>query len=183
MPIGDFNNTDSDDNSYSVIVPKAGKNIYFYISNLLNGSTKNMNVNGSVTPVYYTFAPSAGQIVYLDGLTVGFVDSGTPSLNKFGDLAALTNGVTIQKKVNGTSYDIANIKDNSDLIGIFYNQKGMPSAGAAFVNDSDSYFGYLKFPFPITLYGDSSDYIRIKINDNLTGITFFYSKVHAWRLV
>lgn len=183
MPLGDFNNSDDSDYSYSVIIPKAGKDIFFSVTNLLNGSTKNMNVNGSVTPVYYTFAPSSGQIVYLDGLTIGLVDPGTPSLDKFGDLSALTNGITIQKKVSGNTYDMAVIKDNSDLIGVFNNQKGLPSAGAAFVNDSDSYFGYLKFPFPVTLYGDSSDYIRIKINDNLTGISFLYSKVHSWRLV
>jgi hypothetical protein len=58
-----------------------------------SGGSSDMAVDGSTTTVEYTVEASQDRDVYLKYVSLTIGDNGSPALNKFGALAALTNGV------------------------------------------------------------------------------------------
>ena len=88
----------------------------------------NMAVDGSVTPVVFGVRNNAGAVpppgidLSMDVtrvMTSGLCDTAV-SLNKFGDLPRLTNGICLRKR-DGEIYNIYNVKDNEGIAGIAFD--------------------------------------------------------------
>ena len=146
-----------------------------------NGSTENMNVNGSVTPVAFFVNAPANTYFRVCRCIWRIEDSGTISSDTFGVITALSNGITVELHDGyGTTDDGDKIDDiipaghpvqkNSDIAALCYDLNSAPVVGTGtdlvtarwtFVNYSD---GYLLGP---------DRRIRIEIADDLSGIAEF----------
>lgn len=175
--------TDSSGNLRVVQSPSPAGVIVYKAGMLLNGSSGAQNVNGSGTPVDFDFTPGSGETWYLESLGFLIVDGTTPDPNEYGSLgSALTNGLQILMRVNGTEYEFTNIQINAHLTTLF-TQSGSPLTSLGWLNDADSFFGGLNFQQPIRLTNSTGDYVRFRVRDNLTGISHQYATYKAWRTV
>lgn len=149
---------------------------------MLNGASDNLIVNGSVTPVNFDFTPASGETWYLEGLQLVFSDSAAQTPAEFANLTALTNGVDVLVRTNGTEYTLTNLKNNSQVLQFFHDNKIIHLGSSNFFN-VDGFTGDIHFPIPMTLQNSTSDYVRVQIRDNLTGMDYFTIRVTLWRVV
>lgn len=150
---------------------------------LLNGSTKDMAVNGSVTPVLYSAAPTGSDIWIIKSMSLFIFASGTVDPKEFGDIAALTQGFLLSCQSAGVGYNIFNLQDNIDISNVFSDQNFTPARGSGWLNNVDLVRAVLKFPAPITLRAANGDFIRATVRDNLTGIDELRMSVSGFREV
>lgn len=165
----------------SVLSNVPSDNVMYISKQMLNGASALMNVNGSVTPQNFLYTVPADTVYYLESISIIISDTGTPTAAKFGDLVALTNGVRLQIKSSGTTYDVYNFKTNGELTMFFNNVFIPPTAG--WLNDTDLLVGTVKFEKPIKLNGANSDFVQFTIRDNLTGLNTFISNINMWRVI
>ncbi len=147
---------------------------------LLNGSSRLMNVNGSVTPQNFSFAPADGETWYIESLAIFLEDNGTLASGSFGAGAALTNGILLQVQSKGISLELAKITTNADLSMVFSSTLLTSALGDGFGDTKDLFGGMTSFQTPIKLTG-STDYVRFAIQDNLTILDRFIAMVTLWR--
>lgn len=169
------------------IIPKE-KNVIYKSVNLLNGVSNSMNVNGSGTPVRFSFVPSSSEKWYLSEITIVLLDDGTMDPTDFGAISTLTNGITLMIQKNSISYEITRIHNNIELISSFFaggNPTSAVTSGGAFgfLNTQDAYIGRIIFENPILLNGSRSDSVYISINDNLTAIDYLIASAKLYRYV
>ena len=140
---------------------------------LLNGASRAMNVDGSVTPATFTLAPTAGLIYKVDSLIFFISDNGTMDYTDFGVLVgALANGLLFRSKSNGNTKNIITVKDNIDIAMAFRPSSllAATATNVGFFNDTDFYIGELPFESPITLKQSTADSIVAVVQDNLSDI-------------
>lgn len=148
---------------------------------LVNVASIDMRVNGSVTPVVFSLAPSAGTTYVIESLTLALCDD-TMSATGFGALAALNNGVALYV---GTGTNPAT-ENEFNLFGI-----GASAAAPQFLNTNrealtmspvlpwtgpvTSILGWAMqwdltrdFGKPITLVGGDGRALRCIIRDDLS---------------
>lgn len=133
---------------------------------LVNGTSENMGVNGSVTPVQFTLQPTAGQVFSANELIFNATGTGniTQTLTEFWNFPILTNGISSEIKLNNvTVTQTALIRNNFDLVQF---------VGADFVGKIIGVRNIVRGQFnlipPMNLDGNRGDYFRLTINDNLT---------------
>jgi len=128
--------------------------------------SKNMAVNGSVTPVVFEYAPPANSLFNVGELIFNATGTGTISqpLTEFWDFPSLTNGLSVQFKINGFIVsETGIIKTNFDMIqyvGAEFLGKNMGTRNIV--------RGGFNFLPDFTLNGNMGDYFRVIVNDNLT---------------
>lgn len=158
-------------------------NVIYAIDHLQNSGSQLMPVNGSVTPVNFDFSPGSGETWYLESLILFLLDSGTTSQNNFGAISGnLAKGLQILIRSGGVEYTVANIKDNTDIIKVFPHGPIIPPT-SGFIEMSDAYKGCLEFKNPIRIANATSDYVRVKVRDNLTAIDQLEVMYKAWRAI
>lgn len=146
---------------------------------LKNGSVYSITVDGSVTPQYFSWTVPAGETWYLSHLRTIIIDGGTMDRYDFGSIIdGLTNGVLLQIKANGTTYDIVNFKYNLCLANYFVDEPGDVGA-AAFLDESDQFRGVKDYLPYIKLVQD--DFVKITVRDDLTDLDEFTFMIHKWR--
>lgn len=129
----------------------------------------------SVTGDIYQISPPTGAIWHITRLL--FYIEGTSAMDdgKFGDGAALTNGILIRKK-DGVYQNIFNIKSNGELAqrayDRFYSDKA--PAGVTSINARRTFSGMEKNGVVIELDGSTSDELQVVVGDDLTGQTHVY---------
>ena len=161
------------------------ENIVYQGAALKSGSTENMNVNGSVTPVNFDFNVPSGQTIYLEGIYFLIQDPGTSDPNDFGSIATgLTNGLSINITAIGTSYELFNIKNNTHSTMLFSdNGKTVDHGGSGWLNSNDSFFGGCRFNKPIRMTQSTSDLVRVIVRDDLSSIDFCSMMIKYWRVI
>lgn len=164
----------------SEVTSIAEKDVMYFFGKLYNGASSSMSVNGSSTPVYFGYAPGSGETSYLECLIFQIQDSGTTTFDKFGAITALTNGISILIKSKGTEYTFANFKNNESIMMLF-NTHGLITPTSGFIEQSDTYIGAVHFQKPIKLQNSTGDYIKFKVNDDLTAIDHIDASVRYWR--
>lgn len=166
-----------------VIIPSAS--IVHSDDYCTNAGSKPMNVNGSVTPVNFDYSPASGQTRYVDAIGILISDTSSPDFGEFGSLgSALTNGIQLKIRTNGTEYTMANIQDNTDISFHFSGQfDGFTATNLSWLNEVDFYLGFMTFRNALTLKNSTSDYIRFTVRDNLTAIDQLRGFVKAWRVI
>lgn len=154
--------------------------------NLLNGTSKDMIVDGSVTPVEFKWEPP-GTVHVVKHLNIVLGCPNDTDSDEFGGGTALTNGIDFRIKSNGTIFDMYNVKNNKDLTLFF-------SVGNFQVGNTDSkwlkdaggryFIGTIELSDGVRLDPATGDYIEIIIRDDLTAASrciFFEAGVFSWR--
>ncbi len=147
------------------------------------GGSKLMSVDGSSTPVDFTLGPSAGELWIVDYLTLLMVDPGDMNPQVFGGfVAALSTGLQVIESINGSENICTTIEDNADLAQCFFGGipgvGGIPGADDGFLNSPDKALGRMPFEYPITLDGDESDKLILRVNDDLLLIQYLAGSAH-----
>lgn len=170
---------------------------YPFRQRMVNSSgVSNMNVNGSVTPVDFTIEAENDYDVFIKTLFVEIEDGGSPNLNKFGDLAALTNGVGMyyftQESGEYTLHE--GIKTNKEFIRIGIDTHGIGTGTEAYLADVSG-GGTSKSYLPIIDWGEmcgmryglrlkkgTTDKLIFRVRDNLTGLITFDAIAYGLRI-
>ena len=168
------------------IDPIPNRNVAHKKIGLLNGSSKDMIVDGSTTTVNFDFTPGAGETWYVqDIIFMMVIDTNNAGPNDFEEGAALTNGIEVEVKSKGNVYTIANMKDNAEVIATFHDNFSLSSD--VFVHQS-AFHGSIHFENnkEMVIQNSTSDYVRIKIQDNLTtysDLEALEGYLHIWRAI
>lgn len=143
-------------------VPSKG----YFSKYLLNGSSRDMSVNGS-TPVNFDIEVPAGE-VWLFYRSFIFMEHGAVALSpdKFGTLDALSNGVQFGVLPLGGSFSVyENWTTNHEIVMTCYDhQNGLKGAGTLFWRWSQN----LDVGGPILLNG--GDKVRGIVRDNIAAL-------------
>ena len=150
------------------------------------GST-DMAVNGSSTPVAFNVSALVGIDLYIKYISLAIGDGGSPALNKFGALTALTNGVQWcwSSQDKGTIILHDGIKTNLEFIRVGSDTAGVGTGTDAFLSDvsgGGSEKSYLPsidlaelfgLPYGIRLRASTEDRLFFNVQDDLSGLTTF----------
>lgn len=142
------------------------------ITTLLDGASKDMNVNGSVTPVDFKYTCPSAKKIYVERLTMFLADATAFTQTNFGDVAGpLTNGVDLI--VGGNT--IYNMKDNVDLDLLACSFEGHA------IFEKDTTAGSMRLSFPTCLGAPilltAGEEFIIRVNDDLTTLTHFHAVI------
>lgn len=159
---------------------------YFTDNGIKSGSNV-MSVNGSVNYVDFYIAASEEYDVYVKYITVEIGDGGAPSLNKFGALPALTNGLawywdTLEEPL----YELhEGIKTNKEFIRIASDTGAIGTGTEAYLADvsgggtEKSYLPNIDtsevygLQYGLRLRKGTKDRLVFRVQDDLTGLTTF----------
>lgn len=150
------------------------------VSQLTNGGSKALTVNGSITPQTFSYAPGAQGVVKITGLSILLLD-GAGIFSKFGARNALTNGVALQWTISSTTSALMTLKDNADICTAFPHHQHFGSGAVlsilgivtpqGFLNTTNVFRGVLEFTKPVILDGSNSDSISAIVQDDLSSLT------------
>jgi hypothetical protein len=151
---------------------------------LLNGTSDDMTIDGSSTPVEFKFvADSTGTYDYfIQDVSVHGQDNGIKYYSNFLAMSVLTNGLLVQATTEAGTRDLTinPIKRTEDFKHEFtrgkpYNYSFEQPPGI------DDVLATLEFPQPIILRAGTSDKISIYVRDNLTSVTTLHSSAVGFR--
>lgn len=137
----------------------------------LNGSNQLMNVDGSGTPVVFSVVPSTGNIFFVFRIVVTMVGTGI-NFTKFGNIAALTNGLKVEIKEGGgalTEVIESPFKKNQQ----FYEGGFNSVIQSAAVDIFTLTFLFNDIGSVLSLKDSLSELIKITVQDDLTNISSF----------
>jgi hypothetical protein len=146
-----------------------------------------MAVNGSVTNAEYSIRAQEGFDIYIKHISVVIGDNGSPALNKFGALSALSNGVkwTWDNRTVGVIELHDGIKTNLEFIRTGNMTAGVGDGTTAFLSDVSgggteaSYLpqidlaGLFGMPYGVRLRKGSSDRMTFTVRDDLSTLVTF----------
>lgn len=151
-----------------------------------SGGSKDMNVDGSVTAQDFYVESIAEEDIFIKSINFLVSDGGTVTLDKFGSLAALTNGLSIIyfTKDLGERTLISGINTNlllNRICGSGAQEIGSGTdsfrADTSGGGSSDTYLPVMNFEelfgfrFGIRLNRGTQDKIIIRVNDDLSALT------------
>lgn len=153
-----------------------------------DGSTNDMTVNGSLsTPVEYYIEAHSNNDIFIKYISIEIGDGGNPTLNKFGALSALTNGIKWTWTTQSLGeYELhEGIKTNKSFIRIGGDTASIGTGVDAFLADvsgggtEKSYLPNIDMsetfgmPYGLRLRKGTKDRVSFIVQDNLTGLTTF----------
>lgn len=155
-----------------------------------------MTVNGSINNSEFYISANDVYDVYIKYITIEIGDGGSPSLNKFGSLSALNNGVAFYWDTQvQPDYELhEGIKTNKEFVRIGSDTAAIGSGTEAFLADvsgggtEKSYLPSIDFkeiyglPWGIRLRKGTLDNLKFVIQDNLTGLSTFNAIATGTRL-
>jgi hypothetical protein len=159
----------------------------FFTDDGTSTGTTSMVVNGSVTNVEYYISARQDYDIYVKYISVEIGDGGSPSLNDFGDLSALANGVSWHwfTQAEGMYELHEGIKTNKAFIRIGTDTGAIGTGTDAYLADvsggasEKSYLPAIDIketyglPWGLRLRKGSTDRIIFTVNDNLSALTTF----------
>lgn len=148
--------------------------IYTTAASLLAVSERDMNVDGSVTPVVYSVLPFSLQKGDMVRIIVELRDTVGMDFETFGGIAALTNGVVVRvNNGDGTFRNLYNFKSNGDIIQQAFDHDFATNIGGGTRGFTSriTWGGQSKHGVVVRLDGSLSEALEIVIQDDLTGLT------------
>ena len=153
-------------------------------------------VNGSVNSVDFFIKAVPTHEIYIKSISIVIGDGGSPALNKYGALSALTNGVewSLFDQANGNYILHDGIKTNIEFIRIGVDTAAIGTGTDAFLADvsgggtEKSYLPTIDIsetfgmPYGIRLRKGSTDKIIFKVRDDLTGLLTHNAIAYGIRL-
>ncbi len=168
---------------------------YFTTDGLTSGSNI-MNIDGDTNFVDFFITANQDFDIYIKYITVEIGDAGSPALNKFGALTALTNGVQFLWDTN-TEPDYVlheGIKTNKEFIRIASDTGAIGTGTEAYLADvsgggtEKSYLPSMDMteiyglPWGLRLRRATLDKIIFRVQDDLTGLSTFNAIATGTRL-
>jgi hypothetical protein len=149
----------------------------FNVGNNVQPLSRDLNVDGSTTPVTFQIrgsGPSSNLAVNITRFMFSMECATRLNLNDFGDLDQLSNGLVF-RRTNGVTRNIFNIKRNSDFITLAYDLQLFdatnPAQGVNGLASRYTFNGEDKHGTVLQLLpGDSLDLI---VQDDLSGLSLF----------
>jgi hypothetical protein len=159
---------------------------YFTDNGMTSGSSV-MNVNGATNYIDFYISANQNYDIYIKYITLEIGDGGTPSLNKFGALTALTNGVAFYWDTQTEPlYELhEGIKTNKEFIRIASDTGAIGTGVEAYLADvsgggtEKSYLPNMDMsetyglPWGLRLKKGTNDRLVFRVQDNLTGLSTF----------
>ena len=141
-----------------------------------------MNVVGSLaSPVVFDVVPNPGKVLVLQTLVITIIDKAI-KFNKFGGISALANGVKFEFKEGGNpagEIPQSPIKTNSQ----FY-EAGLTSEIQT--EETDLFTAMFNFftqsGTTLELAAARGEFIRMTVQDDLTGLTSFKVIIHGYEV-
>jgi len=129
-----------------------------------NGSSDDLLVDGSSTPVSFSYNADASKDIALNAITIALV-SNTLSFGaeNLGAVNALTNGVEISIDQGGNSGVLAIIKQNEDFLHV-----ATPGGFQLLFANKDVISAIISLGGGVVLEAGSSDKVTVKIQDDLS---------------
>ncbi len=128
---------------------------------------------GTLTvPIIHRIAPEAGKVWHLHRIILAMTHSAAATDDKFGSIAALTNGVVLRAYIGGQFFSFTNWKTNGDIIADMYDVTYSDKAGASLFGTS-ARGSFNRIGVTIRLDGDVGDYMDVLVQDNLTTLGSF----------
>jgi hypothetical protein len=169
---------------------------YFTDDGMVTGS-EDMTVNGLTTAQEFWVEANSNRDTYIVTISVDLGDGGSPNMNKFGDLLALSNGIECcyitQDEGNIVIHD--GIKTNREFVRFGNETPAFGTGADAFLADASgggSEKAYLPkidtveqfgLPFGIKLRKGTKDRLIFSVRDDLTALTTFNIIAYGNRLV
>lgn len=139
-------------------------------------STRNMAVNGSVTPQEFYIAPNTNQKGDMHRIIIAITDNADMDFETFGGIAALTNGVVLRVKNSDGSYRILqNFKTNGQFERFAFDARYFVNNGGGTRGFTcrSSFGGPDKHGAVIRLDGDLGERLELLVQDDLSALTSF----------
>ena len=165
-------------------------------SYFLNGISNDMIVNGATTNVDFTVEASQDYDIYIKTISVVIGDSGSPTLLKFGALAALSNGVGFiwknDKEGEFTLHE--GITTNQEFVRLGLSTGAVGTGSDSWLSDvsggasTKSYLPIIDMaltygmPYGIRLVKGSTDKLIFRIKDALAGLDTFNAIAYGIRI-
>lgn len=145
---------------------------------------KNMNVDGSVTPVVFCIKAPPDKKYDITRFTFAGTDDTAMDDSKFCGISALTNGLAF-RKCNGAIKNLLNIKTNGDWALAAYDREYPEKvpAGVYAISVRKTYAGQEKSGVALRMDGSKDENLSFVIQDDLTGITSIYAKAHGHEVI
>lgn len=141
-----------------------------------------MNVDGSVTPVVFSVAPTPVQVGDIVRIIFAITDSSDMDFEKFGAQSALTNGCVLRvNNGNGSYRNLYNFKSNGAIELYSYDARYAINNGGgvrAFTARA-TWGGTSKHGVVIRLDGRLGESLEMIIQDDLTGLDSFNNLVQG----
>ena len=147
---------------------------------LVDGASKSMVVDGSGTPVVYSIGPTGSEVWYVYGLRIALWDTQVRFRNNFGNQTALTNGLLTEWQLNGTDYEIANVKDNSETLAVYRDNSNDTSTGNNMATENSLFTGFLRFPPTKLIAGDK---LKTTVQDDLSLMKELLMVAKAYKVI
>ena len=161
-----------------------------------SAGSSDMAVDGSTTPVEFSVKAIAGSVIYIRTISIRIGDTGTVTLDRFGGLTELTNGIEFSyiTQSQGTNIIDPAIKTNLDFIRLGNETAGFGDGVTAFKAATsgageDTYLPFIDIgeffgvPHGFRLDAGTLDRFSFFVKDNLTGLATFNIKVSGKRYV
>jgi len=177
------------------VEPVGTQNRYRYYAAYLGSTgadsgTTNQNVNGSVTPQVFYIAAHNDYDIRVMGVSILIADTATVH-NNFGNVAALANGWDLYVTESGEdTYLVEAASTGGQVIAQSGFHWGYGNAAltwelANWTGTEDAQTIYLPVsewvPGGIRLGRGTRDRIVSVVNDDLTGLTEFWQRIHGYR--
>lgn len=141
--------------------------------------SRDWSVNGSGAAVVRKFVPASNKIARIHQITLVVVATAGFDPDKFGDLAALTNGIKLIATISTTAYDLDGgyrPKTNAELAAVLPEANYMAMASKYIGVFSRKFHGH-----PLRLLGENGDKLELTVQDNLSTLGDSYAFVGgAW---
>lgn len=157
-----------------------------FIQQPYNGTptTIDLNVNGSGTPVVFTFPMDNLDDLFVNEIKFFGRDNGIQFSNFLGQNGSLTNGILVEIKTDNNIVLLPPIRTTDDFDDVF--AFGGSNFDVYFASGDDKFSArFLASAFPLrrsgTFGSGNDDYIRVTIRDNLTSINYLQCIVGGFR--
>jgi hypothetical protein len=153
--------------------------VYEAATSIVAHSSKEMNVDGSGTPVKFSIEPFPAQSGDITRLMFEIRDNADMDFETFGALTELLNGVVIRvNKGDGTFRNLYNFKSNGDIIQQCFDHTFSTNIGGFTRGFASrlSWAGQEKHGVTVRLDGSvgTGEALEIIVQDDLTGLLRFH---------
>lgn len=146
----------------------------FPIGSPVLAATRELNVNGSVTPQTFEVRGTGTFEIDITRIIISMITTTAVDLSLFGNLVALTNGIVL-RRTDTVTRNIWNIKTNLDMLNLSFDFELFaatnPVQGIDGLGVRYTFAGQDKHGVAVRLGLDDS--LELIVQDNLTGLTQF----------
>lgn len=133
-------------------------------------------VASMASPQSYKIGPQAGDVWHITRLLFTITHSTAGDLGLFGNIAALTNGVTLRANINGVFGTFTNWKTNSDIKDDMYDVEFDARSGGGGTFGTTGRGTFKNAGAIVRLDGTTGDYLEVLVQDDITALDRFTIK-------